>query len=67
MSKAKADELGIKPMARWICSAAAGVDPRVMGVGPVSATRKALSRAGLTIDDIDLAELNEAIARQTLH
>lgn len=66
MSKAKADELGIKPMARWTCSAAAGVDPRVMGVGPVSATRKALDRAGITIDDIDLAELNEAFAAQSL-
>ena len=66
MSKAKADELGLKPMARWICSAAAGVDPRVMGIGPVSATRKALGRAGLAIEDIDLAELNEAFAAQSL-
>lgn len=66
MSKEKADELGIKPLARWICSAAAGVDPRVMGIGPVNATRKALKRAGLTIDDIDLAELNEAFAAQSL-
>ncbi|MGB1251454.1 MAG: thiolase family protein [Candidatus Promineifilaceae bacterium] len=66
MSKAKADELGIKPLARWICSAAAGVDPRVMGVGPVSATRKVLGRAGIGIEDIDLAELNEAFAAQSL-
>lgn len=66
MSQQKADELGLKPLARWICSAAAGVDPRVMGLGPVSATRKALQRAGLTIGDIDLAELNEAFAVQAL-
>lgn len=66
MSQQKAAELGLKPLARWICSAAAGVDPRVMGLGPVNATRKALQRAGLTIDDIDLAELNEAFAVQAL-
>ena len=66
MSAAKAEELGIKPLARWICSAAAGVDPRVMGIGPISATRKALGRAGLSVEDIDLAELNEAFAAQSL-
>ncbi len=66
MSKEKADELGIRPLARWISSAAAGVDPRVMGIGPVNATRKALKRANLSIDDIDLAELNEAFAAQSL-
>ncbi len=66
MTRQKADELGIKPLARWVCSAAAGVDPRVMGLGPVNATRKALQRAGLTIADIDLAELNEAFAVQAL-
>jgi acetyl-CoA C-acetyltransferase len=66
MSRKKADELGLKPLARWVCSAAAGVDPRVMGLGPVNATRKALGRAGLTMDDIDLAELNEAFAVQSL-
>ncbi len=66
MSREKADALGIKPLARWICSAAAGVDPRVMGIGPVNATRKALKRANLTIDEIDLAELNEAFAAQSL-
>ncbi len=66
MSRDKADALGIKPLARWVCSAAAGVDPRVMGLGPVNATRKALQRAGLTINDIDLAELNEAFAIQAL-
>lgn len=66
MSRQKADELGIQPLARWVASAAAGVDPRVMGIGPVNATRKALQRAGLTIGDIDLAELNEAFAVQSL-
>lgn len=66
MSGAKADELGIKPLARWLAAGAAGVDPRVMGLGPVAATRKALQRAGLTLDQIDLAELNEAFAVQAL-
>lgn len=66
MSQAKADELGIKPLARWVASAAAGVDPRVMGLGPVNATRKAVARAGITVDDIDLVELNEAFAVQAL-
>ncbi len=66
MSRQKADELGIQPLARWVSSAAAGVDPRVMGLGPVNATGKALARAGLTIGDIDLAELNEAFAVQAL-
>ena len=66
MSRAKADGLGIRPLARWVCSAATGIDPRVMGIGPVSATRKVLARAGLTINDIDLAELNEAFAVQAI-
>lgn len=66
MSQAKADELGLKPMARWIGSAAAGVDPRVMGIGPTVATQKVLARNGLSIDDIDLAELNEAFAAQSI-
>jgi 3-oxoadipyl-CoA thiolase len=66
MSREKAEALGIRPLARWIASAAAGVDPRVMGLGPVPATRKALARAGLTLSDIDLAELNEAFAVQSL-
>ena len=65
-SAAKARELGLKPLARWLGSAAAGVDPRVMGLGPVAATRKALERAGLDIGDIDLVELNEAFAVQAL-
>jgi 3-oxoadipyl-CoA thiolase len=66
MSDAKAAELGLKPMARVVASAAAGVEPRTMGLGPVPATRKALQRAGLTLDDIGLIELNEAFAVQSL-
>ncbi len=66
MSQAKAEQLGIKPLARWLASGAAGVDPRTMGLGPVPATHKALERAGLTLDDIDLAELNEAFAVQAI-
>jgi 3-oxoadipyl-CoA thiolase len=66
MSAEKAKELGLKPMARILASAAAGVPPRVMGLGPVSATRKALARAGLKLEDIRLVELNEAFAVQSL-
>ena len=66
MSYEKAQELGLKPMARIIASAAAGVPPRTMGLGPIPATRKVLARAGLTIDDIGLVELNEAFAVQAL-
>ena len=66
MSAEKADELGFKPLARVVASAAAGVPPRIMGLGPVSATRKALALAGLSIEDIGLVELNEAFAVQSL-
>ncbi len=66
MSRERASELGIRPIARWMASAAAGVDPRVMGLGPVAAARKAFARAGLSADDIDLVEINEAFAVQTL-
>ena len=66
MSAGRAEKLGLKPLARWVGSAAAGVDPRIMGLGPVPATRKALDRAGLTLGDIDLIELNEAFAVQSL-
>ncbi len=66
MSAGRAEELDIQPMARWIASAAAGVDPRTMGIGPVPATRKALMRSGLSLADIDLIELNEAFAVQSL-
>ncbi len=62
----KAAELGLKPMARLISCAAAGVDPEVMGLGPVPATQKALSLAGLTLADIDMVELNEAFSAQSL-
>jgi acetyl-CoA acetyltransferase family protein len=66
MSEAKAEELGIQPLARWVASAAAGVDPRTMGLGPVPATQKVLARAGLTLEQMDLVELNEAFAVQAL-
>ncbi|HST06291.1 MAG TPA: 3-oxoadipyl-CoA thiolase [Chloroflexia bacterium] len=65
-SKDAADEMGLKPLARVVASAVAGVDPSCMGVGPVPATRKVLERAGLTMDDLDLIELNEAFAAQSL-
>ena len=61
-----ASALGAKPLAHWLGSAAAGVDPRVMGLGPVAATRKLLTRQGLTSADIELAELNEAFAVQAI-
>ena len=66
MSRERASELGIRPLARWVASAAAGVDPRVMGLGPVAAARKALARSGLSTGDIELVEINEAFAVQTL-
>jgi len=66
MSAEKAVQLGLRPMARVVASAAAGVPPRTMGLGPVPATRKALARAGLAIEDIGLVELNEAFAVQSL-
>ena len=65
-SDRQAAALGLKPWARVVASAAAGVPPRIMGIGPVPATRKALERAGLSIQDIRLAELNEAFAAQAL-
>ena len=66
MSTEKAAELGLKPMARVVTSAVAGVAPRTMGLGPVPATQKALDRAGLSLADIGLIELNEAFAVQSL-
>jgi 3-oxoadipyl-CoA thiolase len=66
MSKEKADELGLKPLARYITSATAGLEPRVMGLGPIHASRKALKRAGLQAEDLGLIELNEAFASQSL-
>ena len=62
----RARDLGLRPMARIVSTAVAGVDPAVMGVGPVPATRKALERAGIGVDDLDLVELNEAFASQSL-
>jgi 3-oxoadipyl-CoA thiolase len=62
----KARELGLRPLARVVSTAVAGVDPAVMGIGPVPASRKALARAGLTADDLDLVELNEAFASQSI-
>ncbi|TSA87470.1 thiolase family protein [Deinococcus detaillensis] len=66
MSAKKARELNLKPLARWLGGAAAGVDPRVMGLGPIPATRKVLERTGLSVQDLDLVELNEAFAAQAL-
>ncbi|MFA7078979.1 MAG: acetyl-CoA C-acetyltransferase [Syntrophomonas sp.] len=66
MSKEKADELGLKPMARIVSYASGGVDPKVMGLGPIPASQKALAKAGLTVADLDLIEANEAFAAQSL-
>ncbi len=66
MSEEKARELGLKPKVKIRAMAVAGVDPSVMGIGPVPATHKALQRAGLKLEDIDLIEINEAFAAQTL-
>ena len=66
MSKEKADQLGLKPLATIKSYASAGVDPKIMGYGPVPATRKALERAKLTVEDLDLIEANEAFASQSL-
>jgi acetyl-CoA C-acetyltransferase len=62
----RAAELGLRPMARLVSWAAAGVPPKTMGIGPVPSTAKALSRAGLTMDQMNLIELNEAFAAQAL-
>jgi acetyl-CoA acyltransferase len=66
MSREKADALEVKPLARFVSFAVAGVPPDIMGIGPVAAIPKALKQAGLTIDQIDLIELNEAFAAQAL-
>ncbi|PID14753.1 acetyl-CoA C-acyltransferase [Sporosarcina sp. P34] len=66
MSAEKAKELGLKPLAKYVVGAVAGLEPAVMGLGPIDASRKALKRADLTIDDIGLVELNEAFASQSL-
>jgi acetyl-CoA acyltransferase len=67
MSREKADELGLKPLATFRSYAVAGVDPEIMGVGPVEAIPKALKMAGLTLQEVDLYELNEAFASQCVH
>lgn len=66
MSAEKAAALGVKPMARLVATASAGVEPRVMGIGPVESTKKALEKAGLALDQIDLIEANEAFAAQAI-
>ena len=66
MSDTRARELGIEPLARIVASSVAGVAPEIMGVGPIEAVRKVLKQAGLTIDDVDVVELNEAFAAQVL-
>jgi 3-oxoadipyl-CoA thiolase len=66
-SEEKAAELGVQPLGRFVASAVAGVDPRVMGIGPVPAVRKVLDRAGIDTEDLDLVELNEAFASQSLY
>lgn len=66
MSEEKAKELGVKPMATFVCGALGGVDPSIMGVGPVASTKKALAKANMTIDDIDIIEANEAFAAQSV-
>ena len=66
MSEEKAKELGVKPMATFVAGALGGVDPSIMGVGPVPATQKAMAKAGMKIDDFDLIEANEAFAAQSL-
>jgi acetyl-CoA C-acetyltransferase len=66
MSAEKAEEIGLEPRARIVASAVSGVEPEIMGVGPIGAVRKVLDRAGMTIDDVDVVELNEAFAAQVL-
>ena len=66
MSEEKAKELGVKPMATWVGGALAGVEPEVMGIGPVAATKKVLKKTELSLDDIDLIEANEAFAAQSV-
>jgi acetyl-CoA C-acetyltransferase len=66
MSEEKAKELGVKPQATWIAGELAGVEPRIMGIGPVAATRKTMEKCGYTIGDFDLIEANEAFAAQSV-
>lgn len=66
MSEEKAKELGVTPMATWVAGALGGVDPSIMGIGPVAATKKVMEKTGLTIDDFDVYEANEAFAAQSV-
>ena len=66
MSEEKAKELGVTPMATWVAGALGGVDPKIMGIGPVASTRKVMERTGMSIDDFDLIEANEAVAAQSV-
>ena len=66
MSEDKAKELGVKPMATWVAGALAGVDPKIMGIGPVAATRKVMAKTGMKIEDFDIYEANEAFAAQSV-
>jgi acetyl-CoA C-acetyltransferase len=66
MSDTRAEQLGITPLARVVSSGVSALDPEIMGLGPIGASRQALARAGLTIDDIDLVEINEAFAAQVI-
>lgn len=66
MSEEKAKELGVKPMATWVAGALAGVDPSIMGIGPVAATRKVMDKTGMKIGDFDVIEANEAFAAQSI-
>lgn len=66
MSEEKAKELGVTPMATWVGGALAGVDPTIMGIGPVAATEKVLNRVDMSMDNIDLVEANEAFAAQSI-
>jgi acetyl-CoA C-acetyltransferase len=66
MSEARAGELGVQPRARIIASSVTGLDPEIMGVGPIDAVRAVLKQAGMTIDDVDVMELNEAFAAQVI-
>ena len=66
MSEEKAKELGVKPMATWVAGALGGVDPSIMGIGPVAATKKVLAKTGMSVDDFDIIEANEAFASQSI-
>ena len=66
MSREKAKALGLKPLVRYVSSGVAGLEPTIMGLGPIEASRKALKRANLTVEQLDLVELNEAFASQSI-